>query len=326
MPQKHKHAAHDFILWAALPMARTARVESRLRMILKPQQDRRALTRRAVVGSLVAAALGVGALAALRPEARVRDNMASWTQTLPNGATVEMIGVSNLPPGRDGWWKRRDGWWGPDGSSIAALPYGPITSFGGKEKYQRVFAVRVTPPSGSPEQRNMIYKIQGASLNGWITGLLPSSPQLSGIYLVCLGTENVSMRATLQCGLTAGPWETLTSQYVIPASGAMKSVDLRYQHAQVDVIFSRTSEVGGNVAVTVTNTLPDTLATWRVLAVDTAGKIYTSRDGGRIGGPVQQETCVFVGLPRKRVRAFQFQVRPYQWAEFKGIAMTPDRK
>ncbi len=67
-----KHAAHDFILWAALPMARTAQVESRLHMILKPNANRRTLTRRAVVGSLFIAALGVGTLAALKPEARAQ--------------------------------------------------------------------------------------------------------------------------------------------------------------------------------------------------------------------------------------------------------------
>ena len=64
--------SHNFALWAALPMARTAQVESRLEMILKPNTSRRAVTRRTLFVSVVAAALGVGALAALKPEARAQ--------------------------------------------------------------------------------------------------------------------------------------------------------------------------------------------------------------------------------------------------------------
>lgn len=42
---RRKLNLHTLALWAALPMARTAQVESRLKMILKPNTSRRALTR-----------------------------------------------------------------------------------------------------------------------------------------------------------------------------------------------------------------------------------------------------------------------------------------
>ncbi len=127
----HKLNIHTLALWAALPMARTAQVESRLKMILKPNASRRALTRRAVIASLAAAALGVGTLAALRPAVRAQSNAAAkptaWKQTLANGATVELVGIADVPPYKDGWWRKDDppprrGWWQPDGSPLAAAP------------------------------------------------------------------------------------------------------------------------------------------------------------------------------------------------------------
>lgn len=339
---KSKQTTHDFIIWAALPMARTAQVESRLQIILKPNANRRALTQRAVIGSLVAAALGVGALAAFKPEARAQNDAAatptSWKQTLPSGATVELVGISDVPPYQEGWWRKDDppprrGWWQPNGTPLAHAPVDSdkqMTPVGTKNvEGWRQFAVRVSPPSGTTAgSRDTNFDLSQTS------GLTNSSWQqasrggraLPTAWLVGASFSDLQTPPVIRCGVADGPWETLTSQYVIPASGAMKSVSLMYQHRQVDVIFSRTSEISGNVAVTVTNTLPDTLATWRVLAVDTVGKVYSSSGGGRLGGKVQQETCVFAGLPRKRVRAFQFQARPFEWAEFQGIALMPGKK
>ncbi len=83
---------HTLALWAALPMARTAQVESRLHMILKPNASRRALTRRALLMALVPATFAVGAIAALRPAAVAE--AALFQHTFPNGAVLERVADS----------------------------------------------------------------------------------------------------------------------------------------------------------------------------------------------------------------------------------------
>lgn len=93
---------HTLALWAALPMARTAQVESRLHMILKPNTSRRALTRRATFISLVAAALGVGTLAALRPAAQAEAAPATKQNSAPrkhpmSKATARVSAVQAVP-------------------------------------------------------------------------------------------------------------------------------------------------------------------------------------------------------------------------------------
>lgn len=297
-------------------------------MILKPNASRHALTRRAALVSLAAAALGVGTLSALRPAAQAQNNVAAkptaWKQTLPKGATVELLGVSYPRLSPVVWWK-------PDGTPLAGQPFGPPTFISVTGRDQRVFDMRVTPPSGlRPEEYNSFpqYEVPGAASVRVNYAIISSNAlRMRGLDVVSAGADALPTPGTVRCGIASGPWETLTSQYVIPASAAMKSVNLPYQHSQIDILFSRMTEFGDNAAVTVTTTLPDTQAEWRVQAVDMTGKFYTdSGDGGRLGGKVSQETCVFKGLPRKRVRAFKFQARPYEWAEFTGIAMRPGEK
>lgn len=84
---RRKLNLHTLALWAALPMARTAQVESRLQMILKPGLNRRTLTRRAVLLALVPATAAVGIIAALRPAAIAE--AALFQHTFPNGAFLE---------------------------------------------------------------------------------------------------------------------------------------------------------------------------------------------------------------------------------------------
>lgn len=311
---KPKQTTQNFILWAALPMARTAQVESRLKMILKPGLNRRTLTRRAAFISLVAAALGVGTLAALRPEARgdASPSASFWKQTLANGATVEVLGVSapHLSPAV---------WWKPDGTPLAP-PFDPTDAVTSTVKHQRIFAVRITPLPGSTEDIGTAFEGHGISVGGFGRGMLTSKGRLLPEMSVIL-TEtqaDIPAQADLRCGAAAGAWQTQETQVEDFAGAAGSSGN---------VIFSRLSEIKGNAAITVTTTLASTVAEWHVLAVDTTGKVHTNSGRGRMGsGAVQQETCVFEGLPMSKVKEVRFQTRPYQWAEFKGIALRPGEK
>ena len=54
---------------------------------------------------------------------------------------------------------------------------------------------------------------------------------------------------------------------------------------------------------------------------------FRASSGGRgsmgVGGRTTLSTVYFRKLPLARVREFQFQVRPYEWAEFKDIVLWP---
>ncbi len=352
---RRKLNVQTFALWAALPMARTAQVESRLQMILKPNASRRALTRRAALVSLAAAALGVGTLAGLRPAVQAQNEAAavsptSWKQTLPNGATVEVLGVSDVPPYQEGAWRKDDppprrGWWQPNGSPLAAAPIDSdkqMTPVGTKDMAAwRQFAVRVSPPPGAAASSI------GTTFDLSRTSNMGSSSELASrqgrpvpnTWLVGARFGDLQKQPILRCGVAAGPWETLrtksayegfemtsTAPYFFPYGENYGEDTPSHGHGQV--VFSRASLVGGAAAITVTHVLPSDRAQARVVAVDLNGKVFTDNDddlGSMAVGDTNQATYVFKGLPLSRVRAFRFQARLYQWAEFTGIALKPGR-
>ena len=342
MSHKSKQTIDALALWAALPMARTAQVESRLRMILKPNANRRTLTRRAVAESLLAAALGVGVLSALRPEARAQSNAAasstSWKQALPNGATVELVGIADVPPSQEGRWRKDDlpprrGWWQPDGSPLAQAPVDSdkqMTPVGTKNvEAWRQFAVRVSPPPGTAASSVDITfdlsQANGLTDYSWQQANRENHP-LPNVWLVGANLSDLQNGPVIRCGMAAGPWETGVVKVEYPESMPFQESHT-FGGVYASVLFSRASEIGGGAAITVAYNLPDASMACRVIAVNRTGRVFvTSSDDGSSMDKTRQATWVFKGLPLKSVKEFRFQARPYGWAEFKGIALTPGRR
>ena len=147
----------------AIGMARTARVEGRITQMLNPTQNRRAVTRRTVFAALLAAALGVGTLAALKPEARAQ--VPSSPKPLPQQSTKapsEIIGITNAAMPKQGWWDS-------DGKPIPApafsaglhLSDGHITAKPGERPLLIAFSV---PPAQETMAR--LYDITGKTQAG----------------------------------------------------------------------------------------------------------------------------------------------------------------
>lgn len=224
---RRKLNLNTLALWAALPMARTAQVESRLQMILKPNASRRALTRRAVIASLVAAALSIGALAALRPAGRAQSNAAAkptaWKQTLPNGATVELLGIADVPPYKEGWWRKDDppprrGWWQPDGSPLAVAPIDSSKQtppVGTKDMGAwRQFAVRVSPPPGAAASSlgtTFDLSRTPVTASGWQQATRQGRPAPDS-WLVGARFDDLQKPPLIRCGVAAGAWVTLCAR------------------------------------------------------------------------------------------------------------------
>lgn len=296
-------------------------------MILKPNASRRALTRRAVIASLVAAALSIGALAALRPAAQAQSDAAptAWKQILPNGVTVELLGVSNEPTKQSG-----GGWWRPDGSLLAGSPFGGPLGNPVAGRDRRAFALRVTPPSSnSPkEDEGYIarYEVPGAASVSVNYAMASSNLlRMRGLDVVSAGVDTLPTPGTVRCEVAAGPWETYTARSVSDLWQWGENAGRPVQRRGGTLLFSRLSEINGSAAITITDTFSNIQR--RVVAVDAQGRIY---HGGYGGGSqtngMCQSTSIFKGLPLKSVRAIKFQARPYQWAEFTGIALRPGRK
>ena len=186
----------------AVAMAQPSEVEGRVRAVLAGGRDRRAPTRRLVLGMTLTLAIGLGPVAALRltPSARAAGGAggnvtvrslnggteyvsptsdklvypngpihqigrhgatpapvaSGYGATLPNGYTVEVVGVAR-EVNKGGQWAFTQGpWWAPDGTLLPGPPVqqdlgwrrGPISVTGGVAP--TYVATHVTPPAGLP--------------------------------------------------------------------------------------------------------------------------------------------------------------------------------
>src|SRR5262249_15562515 len=102
----------------ALAVARRNDLEDRVRAILDRRQSRSGLSRRGVALMAVPAASILLLLGLLRIEARAHD--APLLEELPEGMTIELVGISTYPSGKETWW-------GPDGKPLAEPPCDPPT-------------------------------------------------------------------------------------------------------------------------------------------------------------------------------------------------------
>ena len=316
-----KPTLYDLALWVALPMAHTTRIEGRLRMILDADRPRRVLTRRVLLVSLAATALGCGVLAALEPgrRAQAAGSPTPWKQTLASGAIVEVMGVSK-PTLREG------GWWRPDGSPLAGAPFGPPMYIAVAGRDRRLFAMRVTfPRNDRPwEYPSYVatYEVPGATSVKISYGMVSSySRTMPGLDVVSAGADALPAPGTLRCGVAAGAWETLKTAGVsiLPAGGRFT-----FHGTSGSVLFSRPSQARGSAVMTMSDTFSSREGVSQVVAVDVSGKTFAGDLYSQVGnGATRQSIIRFKGTPLSRIKEVRFQVLPYQWAEFRGIALKP---
>ena len=230
---------------------------------------------------------------------------------LPQGE-IELVGVSYHPSTNQPWWR-------PDGSPCREGPLelrGKYSS-SAADRMAREFVLRLTGlPTGAS---GPVWKLDPAS--GWAAGEvhrggLPA-PDLHGISA---SLPKSARTATVKVGVGLGAWETVANQ--VPGGSGMTGVSHRGSNWVVS--FPKAEGGPGGARILVTHTVKD----WetRVLAVDTDGREHPAT-GSESSGTDAFTTlsAKFPDLPLERVKEFQFQVRPYQWVEFRNVALAPSQ-
>jgi hypothetical protein len=227
-----------------------------------------------------------------------------WRATLPSGVRVELLGVSENPSSGKPWWR-------PDGSPLAPAPFAGI---GGRAYPQpgaagREFAVRLgnlpREEAGSRWAFDPPVSFAGGGpviVNG------KAVRELRGIAVLApAGRDTI----TVKYGVAAGPWTTVADAGREPATSSGK----------IAVTFSPAIEKDGGIVRTVTHNAAD--CDYRVVAVDNTGREIPGATESSGSAAFTQLTVTFPGLRLADVKEFRFQTRPYEWAEFKNVALRP---
>jgi beta-lactamase regulating signal transducer with metallopeptidase domain len=286
---------------AALAMARRNGLEARVRAILDGGKFRRGLTSRRVAVMALAAICFVLPLGFVRMEARAHD--VPKLERLPQGMTIEVVGVSTHPSGPATWW-------GPDGTPLAKAPCdapGEAAQFSGKLVREVVALITGLPEGGALTWHPTQCTSQGLAApqkDGTpVAGLQRTAAQFSEGLATC----------DVHFDIAIGPWKTERAFDGKTSMGISKD-DRAF-------FFGKAREIREGTAIGIAHNITD--RTVRLVAIDRDGKEReaTSSASGGAGHLIGMD--VEFSLPPGQIQEYQLQSRPVGRFEIKNVALQP---
>ncbi len=262
---------------------------------------------------ITAATLLPMAAAKEKPETTIPDKPHTFKATLPNGVTVELLGICEHPSEGKQWWR-------PDGTLLEKAPYqtmgGSLTHDEGYSDYE--FVLRVE----SSGDASFDVQVPGGR-HGTYTGT-PYDQEGNRVEDLRVYTANQpeDKDSTLvRIGATADKWQT---RAVYKPDDKEKTYDFDSQ----SIGFNRPYEYHGDIILPCTHNFnkPAVQVDIRVVAVKKDGSIWLGSCSGSGGNVLHTWTYRFESLPLEEIKQFEFQTRTYQWLTFKNVSLKPGQK
>jgi hypothetical protein len=235
---------------------------------------------------------------------------------LPDGASIELVGVGENGAGDRDWWR-------PDGSPLPFAPGGgPVEMADLTNSMLRTFAVWIVSDG----------KAQ-------VEGPLPKGP--AGEWSACgetymrerRGNQFVEKRRTVAAmarsartsiviNYAGGPWRTVTK---VKRQGTGVFVGAGHD-VPVAVVWDTASDENGAARISAAYHVAEPLV--RIVAVDERDQEHESElSPGGTANDVRLASARFPGLPISRVKEFRFQTRPYNHEiEFRHVSLHAGQK
>jgi ankyrin repeat protein len=235
---------------------------------------------------------------------------AAQPVTLPNGLTLELVGVTTGRSLDRAWWK-------PDGSPLDAPayeqpPYSPRTQ-AGDVAYE--LAVRV---SGLKDERpEMSIERLGQYYVGGAAAPFTNGEAVRDLFVFTVTVPAREEAATVEFAVGANEWRTL-HMFKDPGTygdGPTKITVKRPDNPRSDrpgqpPPFFYVTALRGKTAL-------------RLVAVDDGGHEHVSTGGQWWGANEQTVPAVFPGLSPEGVREYRLQSLPYHPVAFKDVSLRP---
>jgi predicted Ser/Thr protein kinase len=280
-------------------------------------------SRRFLIFSLVLLALGAGVFIWRKiedaigrkqtPDIYELTRVARWVDskkhpfaTSWDHGSAELVAVSQHPSRNGSWWQM-NGQYGAEGPFLwrgGSIP--------GPHAFEFVFRLRDLPADASPVQWRVEHALNTSG------GSPPESAETPGALYPSHAAIAASFRpgqksANIKLGVAGGEWTTLAS--LTPDDFNAFSVNHEGRQWSVKPVVTKNGRPDGQYMSTVH---PD----WqlRMTAVNAAGEDLAARWAHPEGSITFPQD-----LKLADVKMFRFQVRAYQWIEFRGIALEPEQ-
>jgi beta-lactamase regulating signal transducer with metallopeptidase domain len=283
----------------ALAMGRRNGLEGRLRAILDGERSRRRLSPRRVAVAALAATVFLLPLGFVRLEARAHD--VPKLERLPQGMTVEVIGVSTHP-------SEPATWWGPDGAPLADAPCDPpAEAIQSPGRAVREVVARI---KGLPENAALSWHPTQSTSRGTPAPQKDGKPAPELQRVVAEFPEGLAA-CVVHFDLAVGPWVT---EQVAERSMGIERGDRAY-------FFGKSRETRQGTAIAVAHNISDRDV--RVVAVSKDGREHVSRSTSSGGAKHLKMLDVEFDLPPGLIREYRLQSRPVGRFEIKNVALQP---
>ncbi|UCF43774.1 MAG: hypothetical protein JSV99_02260, partial [Planctomycetota bacterium] len=234
-----------------------------------------------------------------------KEQQKQFIAKLPNGVTVELVGVCEHPSGGKQWWR-------PDGVSLGEEVY--VEKKGSETDDGRYgFVVKVD----GPEDLSFSWAGFGGSGGWWGSCDVFEARvgKLEGFEASIARMAQDKTTTTIRIGIAASPWKTVVTHHG-------KGMSMKE-----GIAFASAYQSNGATRIVVTDSLGNELVQ-RVVAIDNSGNTHPSRgsSGSVSNQNLRQTTANFPDLKLNRVKEFQFQTRPYECVEFKNVSLRPGLK
>jgi len=242
---------------------------------------------------------------------RAVDNKA----TLRSGVSIELLGLTYIPAKGQPWWK-------PDGSPVDEPPFdrvGTDPSVDPNWEQFNYYAVAMRLKGKSAAKMGQV-KWRFRRADGYARTTYYDKNVLAG----WVRFPKYVKTTTLRLGIAGGDWQTLIAfeDYGSYRKGK-DSIAVSKPYGPYGPLGSGLREKGLYIRVVYNVTDRDV----RIVAVDKNGKVHLSSSGGSGGTRELRRTIVnFRDLTQDKLQEYRFEVRGYEWVEFRNIALRPGKE
>ncbi len=232
---------------------------------------------------------------------------------LPQGS-IELVAIARHPSDGGSWWQM-------NGAPATEGPFINRVSKSGASAGRRAYEF-IVHKRDLPGDVTLSWKAPdslGSSAGGEPSLAVQPEKSLAG-YEIILASFPEAIRATnVRAGIASGPWETLSE------NDPGHSAGISFSHAGEDWSLIQGSAIESKDGATIVTYACPTHENWerRVVAVVADGREVVASHASALN---EQSEWRFDHLPLENVRQFRFQVRRYQWIEFRGVALAPSGK
>jgi beta-lactamase regulating signal transducer with metallopeptidase domain len=233
-----------------------------------------------------------------------RKEQPRFTARLSNRVSVELMGVCDWP-------EKGKRCWRPDGSKLTEEIYATKwNKTPGAAEYGFMFKV-----DGPDDLNFFCNKIDGTTSMGSsykVQVVDAKGKEIEDFKVVISDMKEGQSSTTIRLGIAAGSWTTISTHDGSEIKAGKKGV----------VLWSQAFETNDGTHITTSVEWREDRAE-RVVAIYKKDKLYTTEQDSIASGKVHQITATFNNLKLNQIKEFQYQVRRYDWAEFKNVSLKP---